>query len=69
MPEYENNNKGDLIIKFNIIYPDKIEGAEEIKKIINHPEYGDNDGINIEYYKNIYESSNEEHSETQCVQQ
>lgn len=56
MPLLHNNNLlyGDLLIKFNILFPDKlsIEKQNSIKNIFNYEIIKDNTNlINIEYYK------------------
>ena len=37
--EFGENKCGNLIIKFNIIYPDSVPNIEKIKKLVDHPNY------------------------------
>lgn len=71
MPEFGENKCGNLIIKFNIIYPDSVPNIEEFKRLVDHPNY-DHKGIHIDYYNRI-ETSNQDDdndfSQPQCVQQ
>ena len=73
MPEFGEHKKGDLIIKFNIIYPDSIPNISKIKELVNHPIY-DNNGINIDYYNHVNTFKNDDSDDNdtmppQCVQQ
>ena len=72
MPEYNNLKHGDLIIKFNIIYPSTIPNIESIKKLVDHPQY-DHKGIEINHHNHINTYTNVNESDTinqpQCVQQ
>jgi len=69
MPEFNHLKQGDLIIKFNIIYPDSIQNKNSIKKLVDHPIY-DHSGININYFNRV-ETMNHDSDDTSptCVQQ
>ena len=71
MPEFGENKCGNLIIKFNIIYPDSVPNIEKIKKLVDHPNY-DHKGINVDYYNRIEtgdQDDDNDFSQPQCVQQ
>ena len=67
LPENGDLSGGDLIIKFNIIFPDDIPNKNKIRKLVNHPD-NDNEGLHINYYKRIDEIDNES-GKPQCVHQ
>ena len=78
MPIINDNNilYGDLLIHFNIIFPDKLskEIKTKIRSIFNIENDNINENINltnIEYYKEIsdMEKEEEEYSNIQCAQQ
>lgn len=73
MPEFGENKCGNLIIKFNIIYPDSVPNIDDIKRLVDHPNY-DHKGIHVDYYNRIDyndqdDENNDQFSKPQCVQQ
>ena len=71
MPKFGNHACGNLIIKFNIIYPDSIPNKESIQSLVDHPNY-DYQGISTDYYNRINmtnDNNDDDYTQPQCVQQ
>ena len=64
---------GDLLIQFNIKFPDKLSPdiKDKIKEIFNVKDhnYEVDELVNIEYYKEVKDFKKEEYDNVQCAQQ